>query len=107
MLNSLDGNRLIVDGEGTYVSAIASINDKKISLILTNYDIAEKNIEMVPVTFKNLDGQKYKLTKKYLDGKKETQLNLIPINNQISLKGEKSILMTPNSIILLELEKLD
>ncbi len=107
MLNNLDGNRLIVDGEGTYVLAIASINDKKISLILTNYDIAEKNIEMVPVTFKNLDGQKYKLTKKYLDGKQETQLNLIPINNQISLKGEKSILMTPNSIVLLQLEKVD
>ncbi|GAB4218662.1 MAG: hypothetical protein Fur009_0580 [Candidatus Microgenomates bacterium] len=107
MLNSLEGNRIMVDGEGTYVSAFASINENKISVILTNYDLAEKNFEAVPVTFKNLDGKKYKLIKKYLDGRVETQLNVLPINGQISLTAEKSIIMPANNIILIELEKIE
>ncbi|MCS6956738.1 MAG: glycosyl hydrolase [Patescibacteria group bacterium] len=107
MLNNLEGNRIMVDGEGMFVSALASINENKIRLILTNYDINNKNIEAVPVKFVNLDGKKYNLTKKYLDGKKEIQLNINPINGEINLKQEKSILMTPNQIVLLELERTE
>lgn len=63
MLNNLSGNRIMIDGEGTYVSGLASISENKINLILINYDINEKNIEAVPVRFKNLEDGKYKLTK--------------------------------------------
>ena len=105
MLNSLDGDQIIVDGEGTYVTALASKSDDKISLILTNYDGASRNTEAVPVTFKNLDPGKYNLTKTYLNGQKEINLNIETTNEEIDLIGEKSIIMTANTIVELELTK--
>jgi hypothetical protein len=103
MLNSLTGNQIIIDGEGTFVTALASKSDDKISLILTNYDESGRNTEAVPVVFRNLLPGKYRLTKTNLNGQKDIGLNLQPINGEISLRGEKSIIMTPNSIISLEL----
>jgi hypothetical protein len=105
LLNSLEGNKVIVEGEGSYVRAIASVNEEKVSLILTNYDIENKNTELVPITFQGLKEGRYQLTKKYLDGRSETQLGLIPINGKIILSQEKGQLMTPNSVVLLELKK--
>jgi len=106
MLNSLGGNQIIIDGEGTYVTALSSKNDDRISLILTNYDGSGRNTEAVPVVFKNLAPGKYNLTKIYIDGRKETILNLRPINGEISLKGDKSIIMPANSIVAIELTSL-
>jgi len=106
LLNDLDGNKLIVNGEGSNVSAIASINDVKIVLILTNYDEFGQNYEAVPVSFKNLDGANYKLTKKYLDGRSESTLNMVPINGELRFNGERSIIMPANTIVELELLKV-
>jgi len=106
LLNSLEGNRLIVDGEGSNVSAIASINEEKITLVLTNYDDSGRNYEAVPVVFKNLDKSNYKLTKKYLDGRSEISLNLKPVNTELKLDNEKSIIMEPNTIVALELTEI-
>jgi len=78
---------------------------RKIVLILTNYDQSGRNYEAVPVVFKNLVGTIYSLTKKYLDGRLETMLNLQTINREIRLEGEKSIIMQANTIIGLELVK--
>ncbi len=105
LLNALEGNQLIVDGEGSNVSAIASENEEKIVLILTNYDQSGRNYEAVPVVFKNLDETSYSLTKKYLDGRSETMLNLQTINGEIRLEAEKSIIMQANTIVGLELVK--
>lgn len=107
LLNELEGNQIIVDGEGSNVSAIASKKEEKIVLILTNYDESGRNYEAVPVLFKNLDGIKYKLTKKYLDGRSETSLNLTPESGEIRLDKEKSIIMPANTIIALELIKME
>lgn len=103
LLNSLEGNELIIDGEGTYVSAIASKTSEKIVLILTNYDETGRNTEAVPVIFKNLSANSYSLTKKYLDGRSETMLNLQPVAGEISLKGNKAIIMSAYAIVSLEL----
>ncbi|MEK7633758.1 MAG: hypothetical protein AAB437_02850 [Patescibacteria group bacterium] len=105
LLNSLEGNQLIVEGEGSNVSAIASKTDEKIILILTNYDELGRNYEAVPVTFKNLDGISYNLTKKYPDGRLETVPNLQAISGEISLNAEKAIIMPANTIVELELVK--
>ena len=108
LLNELDGNQLIVDGEGSNVSAIGSINkDDKIVLILTNYDGSGRNYEAVPVLFKNLDGAKYNLIKKELDGRSNTSLNIQPENGEIRLDKEKSIIMPANTIVALELIKVE
>jgi hypothetical protein len=103
MVNALEGNQIFVEGEGTYVSALASKSDLKTTLILTNYDGTGRNTEAVPVTFKGLVNGKYNLTKLYIDGRKESILNMTPIGGEIKLNGEKSIVMTPNSIVSLEL----
>ncbi|MBI5123462.1 hypothetical protein HZA75_06415, partial [Candidatus Roizmanbacteria bacterium] len=105
LLNALEGNQLIVDGEGSNVSAIASENEEKIVLILTNYDQSGHNYEAVPVVFKNLDGISYNLTKKYLDGRSETMLNLQPISSEIRLEADKAIIMPANTVVALELVK--
>lgn len=103
MLNSLGGNQIIVDGEGTYVTGLSSKSDEKISLILTNYDERGSNTEAVPIVFKNLPQSNYSIVKTFLNGQKSTDLNIFPINGEISLTGDKSIIMPPNSIISLEL----
>jgi len=108
LLNDLEGSQLMVDGEGSNVSAIGSINkDDKIVLILTNYDGSGRNYEAVPVLFKNLDGAKYNLTKKELNGRSNTSLNIQPENGEIRLDKEKSVIMPANTIVVLELIKVE
>ncbi|MFA5770753.1 MAG: hypothetical protein WC894_04645 [Patescibacteria group bacterium] len=107
LINSLEGSQLIVDGEGSNVSAIASKTEEKIVLILTNYDESGRNYEAVPVVFKKLDGANYKLEKKYIDGRSEILLNLKPVNGELRLEKEKSIIMQANTIIALELIKTE
>ena len=97
---------MIVDGEGSNVSVIASANEEKIILILTNYDESGRNYEAVPVVFKNLNGINYHLTKKYLDGRSDKMLNLKPIGGEIRLESEKAVIMQANTIIELELTKI-
>ena len=106
ILNDLDGNQIIVDGEGTYVSAIASINPDKIDLVLTNYDEAGRNFEAVPVSFRNLDGIKYNLKQKFLDGRISNTLNLVPVDAEVDLQGAMAIVMPSNTIVELELTKI-
>ena len=95
----------MVDGEGSNVSAIASKTEEEISLFLADYDESGRNYEAVPVIFKNLEETNYQLTKKYSDGRSETALNLQPINNEIRLEADKSIIMSANTIVALELVK--
>ena len=87
--------------------ALASINNDKTTLILTNYDGSGRNTEAIPVIFKNLTPGKYNLTKTYLNGQKETNLNIEAVNREINLIGEKSIIMTANSIVELQLTKIN
>lgn len=106
MLNQLSGNQVFVQGEGTHVTALASAEPDKIDIILTNYDEKGRNNEAVPVTLINLTPGVYNLTKTYLNGQKETSLNMKAANGRIVLTGKKSIIMTPNSIVSLELNKV-
>jgi hypothetical protein len=107
LLNALEGNQIIIEGEGTNVSAIASVNDDKTVLVLTNYDEFGRNYEAVPVNFKNLVGKNYKLTKTFLDGRSEVSLNLKPTIGELKLNGEKAIIMPANTIVALELFKVE
>lgn len=100
MLNLLDRARLQVEGEGTYVSAVASSAPNKITLLLVNFDKEGRNNELVPVTFKNLDKGTYIISEIYPENKRiDVRFNL----NESSLK--RSILMQPNSIVALQLVK--
>lgn len=101
LFNLLDGNELQVSGEGTYVSAIATSSNEKTTLILVNYDEENKNTELVPVTLTNLDRGMYTITIHYLESDPITIPNIVVTNNTL----RRDILMTPNSVIALELTK--
>ncbi len=100
MLNLLEGYRLKIDGEGTYVRAIGSISPKKIVIILTNYDQEGNNNELVPITFTNLIPGDYRLAINYLSGRSITAGTI-----RVAQDGEikRSVLMAPNNVVALEL----
>ncbi|PJB87952.1 hypothetical protein CO083_04285 [Candidatus Roizmanbacteria bacterium CG_4_9_14_0_8_um_filter_34_12] len=99
MLNSLDGNRIKLSGEGTFVTGLASINSEHTSVLLVNYDLDNRNTESVPVTFTKLFNGNYSLSITYLDG------NIINYNfKAVSGQVTKEILMPPNSIVSVKLK---
>jgi len=102
LLNDLSDMRLLVEGEGTYVSALASLSYNRINIVLVNFDPQEKNIEMVPLTIKNLTNGEYYFKKTNLSGE-ETKEKITITANQI----KTNLLMTPNSIWKIEFEKIN
>ena len=101
LLNLLSGNRLKVEGEGTYIQALASVSDENTTLILVNYDQEEKNTESVPVRIANLNNGTYSLNIQYLDGK-EIKLDNVVISNGTFVRN---ILMPANMVIGIVLSK--
>ena len=99
MLNALDGNRIKLSGEGTFVTGLASTNAEEINVLLVNYDLDNRNVESVPVTFIRLFNGNYSLTASYLDGN-HVNYDLTTTNGQVT----KEILMPPNSIVSLNLK---
>ena len=98
MLNKLEGYRLDLQGEGSFVKGIASKSGRKIAVVLTNYDKNGANTELVPVTFSGLAAGSYRFKVTTLGG---TELTL-----RLSTKGEdltRNILMKPNSVSAVEL----
>lgn len=100
-LNNLKGSRLQVNGEGQFVRAIASYKDKKVYVILVNYDQNNSHSEHVPVTFFSIKPGIYSFQKKYLSEDKFQTENLDI--KDFSIK--KNIIMPANSVVLLILEK--
>lgn len=97
-LNQLTGNRLQIDGEGTFVQAIGSVSPKKVSVIIVNFDKDNRNTELVPYTFTNLTPGIYDLTATYLSGERS--------QTQVTITGttlQRNVLLTPNSVVALEL----
>ncbi|OGK11288.1 hypothetical protein A2954_01875 [Candidatus Roizmanbacteria bacterium RIFCSPLOWO2_01_FULL_37_12] len=100
-LNQLQGNELMIEGEGTFVKALASTAQNTINIVLVNYDPNNKNTEMVPVSFYNLEPGTYAMNTIYVDGR------IIPVKN-IKIPGgtlQRSIIMPPNMVIAVELIK--
>lgn len=103
-LNLLQGLRLDVVGEGTYVRALSSFDPAtgKIVIVLVNYDPAQKNDELVPVNFMNIADGNYQMTLTYTNGQTVTFKDLVATGSQL----QRSILMKPNMVIGLELQKI-
>ncbi len=103
LFNILKGSQLEVLGEGTYVQAVASKEDDTVSLILVNYDPAEKNTESVPVTFRGLTPGMYSLNIEYMDGN-IIKLDDVPVPESGVL--ERNVLMQSNMVVGLTLQKI-
>lgn len=101
LLNLLDGNRLMVTGEGTFVKALASTTAQKTTVVLVNYDQDMNNVEDVPVTFTNLAPGTYQIHQTYASGQSSLIDNLLVTETSLS----RTFLMPPNSVLALELLK--
>lgn len=101
-LSKLDGEKISLSGEGTFVRGIGVKSDKIIKLLLANYDSTAKNFENVPVTIVGLEPYIYQL--KYAFPLEDNFGNVeIPVT---SGKMEKSFIMRPNSFLYLEISPL-
>ncbi|OGK08516.1 hypothetical protein A2767_05460 [Candidatus Roizmanbacteria bacterium RIFCSPHIGHO2_01_FULL_35_10] len=100
-LNQLQGDEIMIEGEGTFVKGLASTYENVINIILVNYDQNNKNTEAVPITFNNLSAGTYTMNTVYIDGR------IIPVKN-IKIPGgtlQRSIIMPPNMVVAVELIK--
>ncbi len=101
LLNRLGPDQLQVVGEGTWVKALnAKGLNGTMQLLLTNYDPAGKNTEVVPITFQRLDPGQYELTKTSVGRKSVVEVIEIA-TPQYGLE----LAMPPNSVVMLELRR--
>ncbi|MGB9707057.1 MAG: GH39 family glycosyl hydrolase [Microgenomates group bacterium] len=100
LLNKMTGNRVSLEGEGSWVSGFATKNGNIIKIILTNLDSASQHFEIVPLTITNLENGSYSYRESFLKGIGKTSIETIS-NHTL----RKEIFLTPNNVILIELEK--
>ena len=101
LLNKMTGNRINLEGEGSWVSGFASKEKNKVKIILTNLDSTNKHFETVPLTIVNLENGNYSYQETFLEGTKRTSSETI--SNGVL---KKDIFLTPNNIVVVELEKI-
>lgn len=101
MLSQLQGERLHLTGEGTWVSAIASRKDSNVTTVISNYDAAIQHSESVPVTFQNVPIGEYIVTQESLEG-------VLSSTHQIIQNGTFTMtaVLPPNAIQLITLQKI-
>lgn len=98
-LSQLKGDQIEIEGTGTFISAIASSASNEITVVLSNYDYDGENTENVPVTFTYLTSSIYHLHYEYPLNQTSGEFELVATDGQIS----KSFLMSPQSILILQL----
>lgn len=100
-VNQLSGQKLAISGQGNYVTAQATrTNFGVIQLLLVNYDPKGEYTQAVPLTFRQLIPGTYELKTSHLFGQTSTQ-----ILNSRGTYLEQTVLMEPNTALLLELTK--
>lgn len=101
VLNLLSGEELGVNGEGTYISALASKSDQSINIVISNYDPKAQWSEKVPVTFTGLQPASWTLNYSYPLENTAGKYEIVTTDGSLS----KSFLMPANSLLYLELTK--
>lgn len=99
-LDAMKGNRLVLSGEGTWVTGFASVSGNTIRVLLVNFDQNGNNTETVPVTFENLDSGTYTYRERLLLDRDVTSQETI---SDTTLT--KQIYMPTQSVAVLELTK--
>lgn len=97
-LTDLGEERLILEGEGTWVTGVAARKNGTTQVILTNYDISGRHSETVPLKFTGLSGSNYSYREKFMSGAVRN-MNMTAANGEIS----QLILVNPNESVFIEL----
>lgn len=105
-LAGLQGNKLSLNGEGTWVTGMSGKTGDLITAVIVNYDNYGRHSEITPVSFSNMGAYKYKVTKTFFgpsnpEGVK-TESEEKTSNGSLSF----NLNFTPNTAYLLELERL-
>lgn len=70
MLDSIADQRLQITGLGSWVKAVAAVNDKgNPELVIVNYSAQGNHAENVPITFRNITPGSFQLNQQFLSGK--------------------------------------
>jgi xylan 1,4-beta-xylosidase len=102
LLNVLGHHRLKVEGEGSYVQAIASLlPGNKLSAVIVNYDQSNTHLEAVPITFNNLKNGRYRITQNDLNNQQTIQEFEVTTNSL-----SKDLILNPNMVVSLQIEPL-
>lgn len=100
LLNRMTGNRVGLDGEGTWVTGFAVKEGKKIKIILANLDQTGQHFETVPLTINNIPNGAYSYRETFLLGPWQTS-NEDVVGNTL----KKEIFLLPNNVVVVELTK--
>ena len=74
MLNRLEGDRLVVEGQGSWVKAMATrAADGTIKVIVVNYDQYGRHMETAPLVFAGLTPGNYRAERTILGGRARTE----------------------------------
>lgn len=102
MLNEMSGTRLLVAGEGDYVTAMAARGaDQAIRVLAVNYDIRGQHQEVFPLTVEGMGKTTYQVTEEYLSGR--------VVKNQIIADGgliRREIALSPSDAVLITIERV-
>jgi len=97
-LNQLEGQRLAVTGEGSWVKGISVASGNILRLYLVNYDPRGAHQETVPIVINNLAPGGYQVNYEWFQGKTQTKAVQITGGTFVD-----QVFMRPNEIIRLTL----
>lgn len=101
-LNQIQGNRLNISGQGSWVRAVATKQGNRYQLFLVNYDPRGKHQESIPITFESLENGKYLYTQDFFLKEPTTQLEQDITDGQY----KRVFPMPANSAAIITLEKI-
>lgn len=99
-LDRMIGDRVQLQGKGTWVKGIATKNDRSISTLLVNFDPSGQHAEVVPVTWKNIKPGTFDLVIQYFGKTAQTQ-RVATTSNVL----QHRVPMSPNTAVYLELKE--
>lgn len=103
-LDRMAGNRVLLTGEGTWVTALATKQGERLRVLLVNFDATGSHTETVPIRMTNLLNGTYDYGQQYLQG---IQPEEPKTGAETVADGTitKQLFMPAQSVVLLEITK--
>lgn len=99
-VDTMAGTRLLLTGEGSWVTGFSTIRDDVVRIFLVNFDANGSHTEQVPVKVTNLPPGTYQLRTRLLAGRDTTTTHAVEVGTLAT-----DILMPAQSVAMLELAK--
>lgn len=99
-LGNFPGQRLGVDGEGTFVTCTAVRSENQIRILITNYRYDQENTENTPVRITGLENGTYQIRKTYLNNQTQEEFVTVSDNN-----ASFSVIMPDKSVLYITITK--